>query len=91
MLGILLGTFTQIEAEACQPTIDMLVKKFAGKHLPIAVTHKIGHGTDAKAIVIGAHLRLEKIMNAAGAVAISFDYTRYSMNRNIVLDYLVYI
>ena len=26
-----------------------------------------------------------------GAVAISFDYTRYSMNRNIVLDYLVYI
>ncbi len=64
--GILLGTFTQMEAEACQPTMEMLVKKLAGKHLPIAVTHKIGHGTDAKAIVIGAHLRLEKNNECGG-------------------------
>ena len=55
-----------MEAEACQPTMEMLVKKFAGKHLPIAVTHKIGHGTDAKAIVIGAHLRLEKNNECGG-------------------------
>ena len=34
---------------------------------------------------------LRRAAGAAGAVAISFNYTRYSMNRNIVLDYLVYI
>lgn len=56
--GILLGTFTEMEAEKCKPGIEELVKRIAGKELPIAVTRKIGHGTDSKGIVIGRELNL---------------------------------
>ncbi len=55
--GILLGTFTQMEAEKCMPDIEMLVRKFAPENLPIAVTRDIGHGSDAKGIVIGQELQ----------------------------------
>ena len=58
--GILLGTFTQMEAEKCQPSIEELVKSFAGEKMPIAVTKEIGHGTDAKGIVIGRECRFEQ-------------------------------
>lgn len=51
--GILLGTFTQMEAEKCEPPIEELVLRFAGEDLPVAVTGDIGHGTDAKAVIIG--------------------------------------
>lgn len=56
--GILLGTFTEMEAEKCNPGIEELVKRIAGKEMPIAVTRKIGHGTDAKGILIGRELEL---------------------------------
>ncbi|MGN0482643.1 MAG: S66 peptidase family protein [Lachnospiraceae bacterium] len=52
--GILLGTFTEMEAENCTPTVETLVKEIAGKEIPIAVTKDIGHGTDAKAMLIGS-------------------------------------
>lgn len=52
----MLGTFTQMEAEKCVPTMEMLVRKFAGKDLPVAVTKDIGHGTDAKGIIIGGKM-----------------------------------
>lgn len=58
--GILLGTFTQMEADKCIPTVETLVSKIAGKDLPIAVTRDIGHGADAKAIVIGRELSLSQ-------------------------------
>lgn len=51
--GILLGTFTEMEREGCIPTVEELVKQFAGRELPIAKTYDIGHAMDAKAIVIG--------------------------------------
>lgn len=51
--GILLGTFTEMEREGCVPAMETLVRKFAGKDFPIAVTRDIGHGTDAKGILIG--------------------------------------
>ncbi|MCM1135442.1 MAG: LD-carboxypeptidase [Clostridium sp.] len=51
--GILLGTFTQMEAENCAPDMGTLVKRFADGAMPIAVTRDIGHGTDAKGIMIG--------------------------------------
>ena len=57
--GILLGTFTEMEEENCLPSVEELVKRIAGEDLPIAVTRDIGHGTDAKAIVIGAELYLK--------------------------------
>ena len=51
--GILLGTFTEMEEKQCEPNIETLVKRIVGKNLPIAVTKEIGHGTDAKAVMIG--------------------------------------
>ncbi len=56
--GVLLGTFTEMKAEKCTPGIEELVKRIAGKELPIAVTRKIGHGTDSKGILIGRKLTL---------------------------------
>ncbi len=58
--GILLGTFTQMETEKCTPNVETLVRKMVGDKLPIAVTKDIGHGTDAKAIIIGQELRLSE-------------------------------
>lgn len=55
--GILLGTFTQMKAEQCIPTVETLIRQIAGQDLPVAVTEDIGHGTDAKGIVIGRELQ----------------------------------
>lgn len=57
--GILLGTFTQMEAEKCTPTVETLIREIAGKELPVAVTADIGHGIDSKAILIGRKQRME--------------------------------
>lgn len=54
--GILLGTFTEMEKEKYTPTVVELVKNKVNKDLPLAVTRDIGHGTDAKAIIIGKEL-----------------------------------
>ncbi len=51
--GILLGTFTQMEAEGCVPSIESMVKQKVGHNIPIAITRDIGHGTNAKGIIIG--------------------------------------
>lgn len=56
--GILLGTFTQMDTEQCTPDVATLVQEIAGQHMPIAVTNDIGHGTNAKGIVIGRELNL---------------------------------
>ena len=49
--GILLGTFTKMEADNCQPDMAKLLLEFTEKKTPIAKTPLIGHGTDSKAIV----------------------------------------
>ena len=54
--GVLLGTFTQMEREQQQPTIEQLMKQFT--KVPIAKTMQIGHAPDAKAIVIGKCIKL---------------------------------
>lgn len=54
--GILLGTFTTMEKNRCQPDIEALVKEYAGTKMPIAVTREIGHGKDSKAMVIGEYI-----------------------------------
>ncbi len=51
--GILLGTFTQMEREGSKPDIVELVRRYAGEKIPLAKTAQIGHGKDAKAIIIG--------------------------------------
>lgn len=58
--GIILGTFTEMETEKCIPTIETLVKRIAGKDLPIVVTRNIGHGTDSKGIIIGQEIYLKE-------------------------------
>lgn len=57
--GILLGTFTEMEAKGVQPGIVELVKDIAGPDIPIFVTREIGHGHDAKAAIIGENIRLQ--------------------------------
>lgn len=57
--GILLGTFTQMMKEDFNPTIYDLIRQYVGEEIPIAYTMQIGHGTDAKAIVIGEKYILE--------------------------------
>ena len=56
--GILLGTFTKMDANVCKPDMTELVLEFAEKRTPVAATSFIGHGTDSKAIRIGHHLKL---------------------------------
>lgn len=51
--GILLGTFTQMQEQCPDISMETLVRKFAGEDMPIAVTGQIGHGSDSKGIVIG--------------------------------------
>ena len=51
--GILLGTFSEMEANSCKPDIVSLVQSFVGDKMPIAQTKEIGHGNDSKAIWIG--------------------------------------
>ena len=48
--GILLGTFTKMEEDNCQPDMAQLVLEFAEKKTPVAKSPLIGHGTDSKAI-----------------------------------------
>lgn len=57
--GILLGTFTKLQAEKSGPPIERIVQKYAGTKIPIAVTNEIGHGTDAKGILIGREFGAE--------------------------------
>lgn len=55
--GILLGTFTEMQMKRCEPSIETLIRRYAGADMPIAVTGQIGHGTDAKGIWIGKDVR----------------------------------
>lgn len=55
--GILLGTFTEMEEKNCKPRMKELVQRIVRADMPIAVTKDIGHGTDAKAIIIGKEYR----------------------------------
>ena len=58
--GILLGTFTQMEKENQQPDMVSLVRSFVGEKLPVAKTRDIGHGADAKGIIIGKKIHVTK-------------------------------
>ena len=52
--AVLLGTFTEMEQKACAPTIEELVRHYAGPKLPILKTREVGHGKDALAVRIGS-------------------------------------
>lgn len=56
--GIILGTFSEMEAEGYRPTMEELVKNIVGPDMPIAKTYEIGHGINSKAIEIGKEIYL---------------------------------
>ena len=56
--GIILGTFTVMERNHCIPDMVTLVKEYAHPETPIAVTRDIGHGDNAKAIMIGKEIEI---------------------------------
>ena len=51
--GVLLGTFTNYEKAGPSLTVYDLLKMHISEVLPVACTRDIGHGHDAKAIMIG--------------------------------------
>lgn len=52
--GILLGTFTKMEKDKLQPSMEELVINIVGNEkLPIVKTEEIGHGANSKCLVIG--------------------------------------
>ena len=53
--GILLGTFTQMEQERCEPNVWELLRQFVSPELPVARADYIGHGTDSKAVLVGEY------------------------------------
>lgn len=53
--GILLGTFTQMEQEKCKPDVWTLLQRFVSPDLPVAMTRFVGHGTDARAVLVGEY------------------------------------
>lgn len=55
--GILLGTFTQMEREQCEPNVWQLLRRFVSPGLPVARTAFVGHGTDSRAVLVGAYGR----------------------------------
>lgn len=55
--GILLGTFTTMEKENSQPSMEELVLSCVDNDLPVAKTDRIGHGADSRAIRIGGEYR----------------------------------
>ncbi|MDE6625338.1 MAG: LD-carboxypeptidase [Lachnospiraceae bacterium] len=62
--GILLGTFTQMEQEKQEPTVEAMLLHILSEsvstrvqQLPVAKTYEIGHGTNSKAIEIGVKHR----------------------------------
>lgn len=57
--GVLLGTFTRMQAEKCEPSICDLLLNIVPSQLPIAKTEKIGHGLDSRAVRIGEALHLD--------------------------------
>ena len=59
--GILLGTFTRFEESQAGMTVYEILEPHLPKDLPVAKTPDIGHGSDAKAIEIGAYIELRNM------------------------------
>jgi muramoyltetrapeptide carboxypeptidase LdcA involved in peptidoglycan recycling len=58
--GVLLGTFTNYEKAGLTLSVYDLLKTHISDVLPVACTRDIGHGHDAKAIIIGKEYFLSK-------------------------------
>lgn len=57
--GLLLGTFTEYESSSPNRSIEELARNAACRaDLPIAKTQQIGHGSDSRAIAVGARISI---------------------------------
>lgn len=54
--GVILGTFTKMEQEGCEPSVEQLLQQ-AAPDLPVVKTAQIGHGSDSAAVRIGGFYR----------------------------------
>lgn len=56
--GVLLGTFSAMQAKSSEPSIEQLVLEITERcHLPLAKTEQLGHGEDAHSLPIGLPMR----------------------------------
>lgn len=59
--GILLGTFTKMQQTERVVSVEELLRRIVrDPALPIAKTEQIGHGADAKCLVLGSNQKLQK-------------------------------
>lgn len=57
--GVILGTFSKMQADNITPTIEELtIKIINNPNLPIVKTEEIGHGANSKCIIIGNNISL---------------------------------
>ncbi|MGL5066723.1 MAG: S66 peptidase family protein [Sarcina sp.] len=58
--GIILGSFTEMELNNISPSVYDMLTEILGENnkIPIAKTYQLGHGSDAKSIVIGGSCTL---------------------------------
>lgn len=56
--GILLGTFTKMEESGASPDMPEIVLRMFPDNIPVAQTRYVGHGKNARAIVIGRETEL---------------------------------
>lgn len=57
--GIILGSFTEMEREKYDPSIEEIIKYVVDNpNIPILKTNEIGHGKDSKCIIIGENIKL---------------------------------
>ena len=56
--GVLLGTFSRMEEKGMRPSMPEIVLRMFPENIPVAQTRFVGHGKDARAIVIGREITL---------------------------------
>ncbi len=64
--GVLLGTFTNYEKAGLSLSVYDLLRMHISDTLPVACTRDIGHGHDAKAIIIGKDYSIHANLQYAG-------------------------
>ena len=51
--GVLLGTFSKMESENLQPSVEELLLQILPENVPVAATGYIGHYPNARAVILG--------------------------------------
>ncbi len=69
--GVLLGTFTKLEAQGGMEAATAHMRRLLGANKPLARTRQVGHGADSRAVWIGRPLRLERAGEGEDACASS--------------------